>query len=341
MAGEMPIVWVLEGLKVGDNAQARELAARLSASTEVKRLRYNWLCRLPNWLLGGRLHSVEHGRESLSAPWPDVVIGVGRRSVPVARWIRRQSGGRTRLVQMGRPRARLDIFDLVITTPQYGLPRAPNVVELTLPIVPEPVVPVNELEFWCQEFSELPTPRIAVLVGGPSPPIRMLASDMSQLVRDAEALRQRLGGSLIVVGSPRTPKDVLDEGAKTLTAPFRIFGWAAGRDNPYRAVLQIADYLVVTSDSVMMLAEAARTGKPVDVFRLPVHRKLRLPLHRWPFNALVRRGYLATRRDVDALMSTLIAEGHVGVLGGEKASQSPVQWQEGQVLERVNALIGR
>lgn len=336
-----PVVWVLEGLRAGDNAQVRELADRLPARKEFKRLRYNRLHRRPNYLLGASLISLESGQESLSAPWPSLVIGIGRRSVPIARWIKRQSGGRTRLVQMGRPRARLDLFDLVITTPQYGLPPAPNVVELALPLVPEPTLSASELDFWRKEFNKLPEPRIAVLVGGPSGPMQMHTSETSDLFREAEALRRRLGGSLIVVGSPRTPKDAIEGGAEALRAAFRLFGWDSGKDNPYRAVLQIADRFVVTSDSISMIAEAVRTGKPVDVFRLPVRYKMRLPLNRWPFSELVRLGLLETKRDVDSFVSRLIGNRHVGVLGGGDYARVPIPLDEDVVVERVKALLER
>ena len=38
--------------------------------------------------------------DALSPPWPDLVIAASRRSVPIARWIRKQSGDRTRLVHL-------------------------------------------------------------------------------------------------------------------------------------------------------------------------------------------------------------------------------------------------
>lgn len=339
MRAVTPLVWVLQGLKAGDNAQARELAARLPARTELKTLRYNWLCRLPNYMLGEGLASVSRGTESLSAPWPDLVIGIGRRSVPVARWIRRQSGGQTRLVHMGRPRARTDIFDLVVTTPQYGLPPAPNVIELALPLVSETPLPDAELDFWRKEFADLPRPLITVLVGGPSRPYRMQTSDMSELIEAAEELRKRLGGSLIVVGSPRTPKDAFEDRAQAFGVKCRLFGWAAGKLNPYRAALRLADRFIVTSDSVSMLAEALRTDKPVDVYRLPMRKSVHLPLGNRPLAELVRRGLVATRRDVPSFVSKLIAERHVGVLGEGDFTRQPIPREEERVVELVRALL--
>ena len=37
--------------------------------------------------------------------YPDLVIGMGRRVVPIARWIKRDSGGRSRVVLLGRKAA--------------------------------------------------------------------------------------------------------------------------------------------------------------------------------------------------------------------------------------------
>ena len=45
--------------------------------------------------------------------------------------------------------------------------------------------------------------------------------------------------------------------------------WDGSGDNPYFGFLALADAIVVTEDSVNMVTEAAGTGKPVYVQRLP------------------------------------------------------------------------
>lgn len=340
MRAEAPLVWVLQGLKRGDNAQARELAARLPAQASFKDLRYNWLYRLPNFLLGSGLASLRDGAGGLAPPWPDLVIGVGRRSVPVARWIRKKSGGRTRLVHIGRPRARLDIFDLVITTPQYGLPPAGNVVELVLPLTAASSLPQGELEFWNKEFADLPRPIIAALIGGPAWPFLMPKTQVADILRSAEAMREAADGSLIIIGSPRTPKYVFEDNAGD-GIRCRHFAWSAGGNNPYKAALRLADRFVVTSDSVSMIAEALRTGKRVDVYRLPIRTLPRLPLGTWPFSMLVNWGVIATRRDVNSFVSRLIEQKHVGVVGDTNDPCAPIPNDENQVIERVRALLSK
>jgi hypothetical protein len=153
----MGVVWVLTGQRAGDNAQAIGIASALGAEMIEKPLVWSRARLLPNLLLGASLMSIDrHKSARLEPPWPDLVIGVGRRSVPVARWIKEQSVGRTKLVQLGRPRAPLRWFDLVVTTPQYALPRLPNVVEAPLP----------DLDEWRTRWQHLRRPLTALLMRG-------------------------------------------------------------------------------------------------------------------------------------------------------------------------------
>ena len=123
-----PPIWILTGSREGDNAQVRSLAQATGLDFVEKNLSYNKAYKLPNMLKGDGLWTLlPDARQLLQPPWPSVTISVGRRSVPAARWIKKQSGGKTQLVHIGRPRAPLDEFDLIVTTPQYRLPAGPNI----------------------------------------------------------------------------------------------------------------------------------------------------------------------------------------------------------------------
>lgn len=263
--GHSPRVWVLVGGRTGDNAQARELARRLGWPHEIRQLGYNPLRALPNLLLGASLAALDRrASDRLAPPWPDLVIGVGRRSVSVARWIQRQSGRTAKLVQIGRPRAPLAWFDLVLTTPQYGLPPSPNVIELPLPLVSPPGLPESDLENWRVRFAELPRPWTGVLVGGSRYPFLFTP-------RHAERLAARLaeeGGTALVSTSPRTGRSAAAALRSRLPAGAFIHEWSRAGPNPHQAILCLADRFVVTSDSISMMAEAAATGKPVEMFEV-------------------------------------------------------------------------
>ena len=71
---------------------------------------------------------LRHGLEKgLPRPWPDLLIGCGRRSAAVSAAVRRATGGRTFAVHIQNPRAPLRCFDLVVPLQHDGLV-GPNVV---------------------------------------------------------------------------------------------------------------------------------------------------------------------------------------------------------------------
>src|SRR5262249_34163155 len=137
-----------------------------------KRLRFNAWHHNRNLFLGASRRAVDpSGSDVLEPPWPDLVIAAGRRNAPVARWIRRRSGGRTKLVHIGRPWAPVRWFDLVITTPQYGVPWRPNVLINAAPlhsVTPERLAAAAVA--WDARLRALLRPWIALIVGGPTRP---------------------------------------------------------------------------------------------------------------------------------------------------------------------------
>lgn len=269
MRREPPRVWVIIGDKAGDNAQCLALAEALGLPFAVKRLHYKPLYRLWNLILGKSLISLDRRRsDPLSAPWPDLIIAAGRRSVPVARWIRRQARGRTRLVQIGRPRAPSRFFDLIVTTPQYCLPVRDNILQLHTPLTTGPAMDAKQAELWQSRFRTLPRPWIAVFVGGATPPYVFDSASAARLGEAINDLAARHAGALLISTSRRTPPAVTDALAAALRVPnfFHRYGTP---ENPYAAYLTLADAFVVTADSASMLADACAAGRPVFLFDLP------------------------------------------------------------------------
>ena len=263
-----PQIWALHGARTGDNQQVSALADALGWAIEEKSLDYSPLCGLPHYLIGASLYTVkEPARAQLRPPWPDMVIAAGRRSVAPARWIKRQSGNRAKLVQLGRPRAPLPLFDLVITTPQYGLPQADNVLSLSLPLQ-SPLDPKDQiLNSPFEELSELPRPWTGVLIGGSTWPFILDPRAASVLGRDLNRWVGRFGGSVLITTSPRSHPEVANSLEEILNVPHFLHRWAAGAENPYTAILQSADQMIVTGDSISMLADAVRSGKPTSIWK--------------------------------------------------------------------------
>jgi mitochondrial fission protein ELM1 len=112
-------------------------------------------------------------------------------------------------------------------------------------------------------------PRVAVLLGGPSRSAVFGARALAQLEEGLTRLAVD-GAGLMITPSRRTPPAVVERLADVLTG---LGGWIWGGkgENPYPAILGLAEAIVVTEDSVSMASEAASTGKPV--FIAPVERK--------------------------------------------------------------------
>jgi uncharacterized protein len=335
------VIWVLQGARVGDNAQARELASRIGAQVFYKELRFNTLHHLPNLVLGASTLSLRAiSRKELLPPWPDIVIATGKRCAPVARWIKQQSRGQTKIVHLGRPRAPLAAFDLVITTPQYGLPRASNVIEMPLPFVASRKTDTDELGLWRTEWAGLRKPLIAVAIGNAKFPLIMGQRETQKFGRQLNLLAERKKGSLLLIASPRTAPPVIAQIEAEVSVPHIAYATFDLMRNPYQAALAMGDHFVVTSDSISMISELVNTGKPVDVFELP-HRGLKL---KWSSAAglggwLSRNGILQPPRDVSGVVRRLIERGHVNVLG-EQGARVSFKRDDAVVVERLKLLLG-
>jgi hypothetical protein len=113
----------------------------------------------------------------------------------------------------------------------------------------------------------LPHPRVAVLLGGSNAVYRLDEAAAAAIADRLVALMDNFGAGLMVTPSRRTGE------AQTRIIRERLAGrpavvWDGTGDNPYFGFLGSADAVVVTSDSVNMVGEAAATGKPVHVIEL-------------------------------------------------------------------------
>ncbi|MDJ0945192.1 MAG: ELM1/GtrOC1 family putative glycosyltransferase [Kiloniellales bacterium] len=350
-----PRIWLVLGDKLGDNAQAEAIAEALGLPCERKALRFKPRYRHAKPIFRASLHHLEEtASDRLEPPWPDLILTVGRRPSMAALWARRQSGGRSRLVLIGRPKRHAEEFDLIISTPQYLIPDRDNVVRLGLPLMrADPAAIRSEAARWQGRIGALPRPLTAVLVGGPTKPFRLNAEVARDLVaKVAETLGRE--GTLFFSTSRRTPPEVVDTLEAALPANAELFRWQTERrDNPYLALLGLADRCVVTADSTSMMVEALRAGRPLVIYPLPtgdggLHRaithalgpsKAAAPATRIT-EGIYRLGLVGYGRDLTALHGDLIRRGLATPIG-ELPPAPPAEIPDdlGVVVERIRALL--
>ena len=311
---DYPRIWVLLGHRKGDNNQLLALAKALGLPFETRSLHYNMLRRLSPRLLGSGLASVHReARKRLEPPWPELVLGVGRRSVPVARYIREQSGGRTKIVRLGNPSLEANHFDLVITTPQYHVPPAPNVLHLPVTIVgahSDTKMTDEERSF----FGALPRPHRLMVLGGPNRYWNLRSDEVVNTVRQLTRRSAEEGGTLIAVDSPRTGARVKDTVAQAIARAGPPHTFVTNRMPRYPLLLEDADEIHVTGDSVSMLSEAILTGKPVGI--IPVQPNAKGRLH----HALANLGLASVPRpDLRAIWKSLMSQRLIGTIDEPRA----------------------
>jgi mitochondrial fission protein ELM1 len=325
----------------------------------------------PEWVDGKprvapSLDHIDRARSDLlGGPWPDLVITAGRRLTSVALWIKQQSGGRTRLVVVGKPRGHTADFDLIVAAAHYVLPDAPNVARHAYPLMQiDRTALAATKQAWVGRLTLAPRPLTAVFVGGSTGGLRFGRTEAAALLADARRFVEAHRGSLYLVTSRRTPPSVVEylREAKRPAPNEQLAVYdpaTAPIDNPYQGLLALADHFVVTTDSLSMMVEAAQLGRPLSLFALrresgPVERILeglgvlrpidptRDPL---PPGGVVQRTLAALgrpihSRDLSAVARRLVADG----LAGWSSEPMPPAgaWSDeatAEIAARIRALV--
>ncbi len=266
-----PRTWLLLGDKRGDNGQVEAIAQALGWPCEVRRLqmRAPYVTGKP-WVKAS-LHHIDRARsDPLTPPWPDLVITIGRRPSMVALWIARQSGGRTRLVLVGKPSGKMARFDLVITSAETSMPPVANLLPIPLPLMrADEAAIAAAAQAWQERLAPLPRPLVAFLIGGPTDPFVYDDGVVRRLLALAAEVAA-MGGTPYLTTSRRTPAAVVAALARGLPAGARLFRWQEGAaDNPYLGLLGHADGFIVTGDSLSMVVEVIRLRRPLAILELP------------------------------------------------------------------------
>jgi mitochondrial fission protein ELM1 len=201
----------------------------------------------------------------LGAGWgapPARAIGCGRRAALATRQLRDRG---SRVVQVLNPRLDPSCWDLVVA-PEHDGQRGANIITLCGSLNPVDADWLAAARAQFAHFAALPAPRTVVLLGGRTPAVRFDRGAFEVMAAKLEHWLATEGGSLIVLGSRRTPELIatLSRSYWADTPGQRWFGPADG-ENPYAGALAWADRVVVSPDSVNMVSEACATAAPVYV----------------------------------------------------------------------------
>ena len=344
-AARPQLIWVLGGAKLGDNSQ-------LLSAVEAMDLPYDYkdIVLRPNALslhlpVRATLSHVDLGLSSpLAAPWPDLVVTIGRHLSCVALWLKKQSGGRTKIALFNAPRARKGDFDLVLVPAHYVMGEDSRVLRYRFPLTalsPKAVA----------QPASSPSPQDPIhvlLIGGPTKELVLdsaVALDILKTMRTTHA-RQ---GRIAIVTSRRTPAEVIGTLQTQLLPGETLYRWKANdARNPYRPLLAAGQTFTVTGDSPSMLTDIASLGKPLVIAPLPASRSLALRMEQqleeisrklsaripnWSLPAPAKRNY-------NILYQLLIEQGFAVMLGDEpKMPALPFPDESHFVAEGLKSLL--
>ena len=256
--------WVLHDGGAGNRRQALALAQSLGLAAHEWSLHARWPWR---WIAPRLLPFAQRAfgrgfQDALRDSPPALAIGCGRSAALATRLCRRAGSAS---VQILDPRVSPRHWDLVIA-PEHDRLRGDNVINLVGSLNPVDGAWLGSARRAFPALASLPSPRIAVLIGGPTRAVPWRESDFQRFCDQLSRALDDDGGSVIVCGSRRTPASWASRLRERFAGPANLVWMDAGDGrNPYAAALAWADRIVVTADSVNMVSEACSTSAPVRV----------------------------------------------------------------------------
>ena len=258
-------LWTLTDGNAGNRRQADALAAALAHGPVldwVLEPQAPWRWCAPRVVPGASAAFGASFAHALAQP-PRLAIGCGRQGALATRLLRKRGSS---AVQILDPRIDPRHWDLVIAPEHDGL-SGDNVITLIGSLNPVDALWLAQARAAFASFADLPRPRTAVLLGGPSAHAHFDLASFEALAAQLDVALVREGGSVMVTTSRRTPTDVVAALRKRYVETPNVV-WCGDADgiNPYPGLLAWADRIVASPDSVNMLSEACATDVPVFVF---------------------------------------------------------------------------
>ena len=258
-------LWTLTDGHAGNRRQADALAAALAigpAREWVLESQAPWRWFAPRRLPGAEAAFGDAFAQALQHP-PALAIGCGRQAALATRLLRARG---SRVIQILDPRLDPGHWNLLVAPEHDGLAGA-NVIPLLGSLNPVDELWLAHARAAFATFADLPQPRTALLLGGPSSHARFDLHTFQQLADLLDRAMTQNGGSVLATTSRRTPADVV-AALRTRYGQGTGVVWCGEAEgiNPYPGLLAWADRIVVSADSVNMVSEACATHAPVFVF---------------------------------------------------------------------------
>lgn len=271
MAGaNEPVVWLLSDGAPGHVSQSQGLVDAigrfrpLRVETVVLTVRRAWLKSLGRWLVNGlplQGQALLRLVYAIDLPLgrPDLIVSSGGNTLLANVLLSRQFGT-PNLYSGTLKRYRHGLFSTVYTVVPLSVP---NNVVLSLPPVPANLA---------QPLAPGEAGVAAVLIGGDGAGYRYTAVDWRALAQQLNALGRARGWRWLITTSRRTGAEAEAILAQALAPDViaELVLWGREPRKVVRQFLERSECVVVTEDSLTMVAEAIYSGRPVCAVSPPV-----------------------------------------------------------------------
>lgn len=171
-------------------------------------------------------------------------------------------------IHIQNPRIRPEKFDLVIVNPHDQLEGKNILVSRTaLHHISSQLLADNKQK-WMPFFQKYKKPLVSVLIGGNNGRFTLGEKEALLIANQLANLIKTENISIALTPSRRTDPQAVAVFKKILM-PLGAYIWDGTGENPYLGLLACADLILVTTDSVSMISEAAATSVPVMIISLP------------------------------------------------------------------------
>ena len=200
----------------------------------------------------------------------NIVISCGRKSVVPSIYLKNKFKNRIMNIHIQDPKVSLDNFDFVVA-PEHDNLQGKNVLTSKGAIHYLTNSELDENENYLKPRVDVQKKIVALIIGGPTSYYNYEEKVIDEIFLKIKNIFLNNNYQLIFIPSMRTPKNIIKKAQDYFVQGQVVIDSVDKK--AYLSALKLADHIVVTCDSTSMISEAAITGKPIYVAKMPTIKK--------------------------------------------------------------------
>ena len=189
-----------------------------------------------------------------------VIISCGRKSVIPSIALKKRLGSEIFTIHIQDPKVSFKHFDLIIS-PEHDNIKGDNVINTKGAIHYLTKKEIKENSNYLDINPDKKKQIVSFIIGGPNKYYDYSDQELHKLFTKIKTLFTPDKFKMVIIPSYRTPEEVIKKAYDAFSSNHHVVKTVDKK--AYLSSLAIADFIIVTCDSISMISEAAVTGKPV------------------------------------------------------------------------------